>query len=248
VNNPIATVGVSLNNGGGVFSGFSASGTGNGPSCLALADVDADGDLDVLVACAADTEVQVRLNNGTGLLAAPYRVLTPPDPSALALADVDADSDLDLLVLSRQNGSVSVWTNNGTGAFAAASTLVVDTNPGGLALGDLDNDGDLDWATTHGGGTSANIIALRRNGGTGPLAAAPAAAPATLACYPNPATNWVQLRLPPGAAHAELLDALGRTVRTAPARAGTAILHVAGLSAGLYLVRAAGQTARLVVE
>jgi hypothetical protein len=50
----------------------------------------------------------------------------------------------------------------------------------------------------------------------------------------------VQLSLPPAATRAELLDALGRTVRTAAAQAGTATLDVTGLAPGLYRWRVPG--------
>ena len=72
---------------------------------------------------------------------------------------------------------------------------------------------------------------------------------AQLVLAPNPASGAVQgLGLGAGAT-LEVLDGLGRTVRTAPAGA----LSVAGLPAGLYLVRATApgqpaRTARLVVE
>jgi hypothetical protein len=76
-------------------------------------------------------------------------------------------------------------------------------------------------------------------------------APATgLALYPNPAqAATTLLGAAPGAA-VRLLDALGREVATATADAsGHAYLHwPAGLAQGVYVVRAAGQVARLVIE
>ena len=53
----------------------------------------------------------------------------------------------------------------------------------------------------------------------------------------------MQLSLPLVATQADLHDALGRTVRTVPAKAGTAVLYVTGLAPGLYHLRVqAGST------
>jgi sarcosine oxidase gamma subunit len=126
------------------------------------------------------------------------------------------------------------------------SSTVASPLPGtGLALADVDGDGDLDLLTANAGSGS---VSVRLNRPTSPLATSRAAAGAALVVVPNPATGRVQLTLPPTAPSAELLDALGRLVRTVPATAGVATLDVAGLAPGLYLVRAAGQVARLVVE
>ena len=71
------------------------------------------------------------------------------------------------------------------------------------------------------------------------------------ALYPNPARGAATLRLPAGVAPAPLVlvDALGRVVRRYPAPAGgAAVLDLAGLPAGLYLLRGAGPARRLAVE
>ena len=77
------------------------------------------------------------------------------------------------------------------------------------------------------------------------------AAPA-LQLAPNPARAFATLTLPaaPAARAFALLDALGRPVRhyTVPAGATTARLEVAGLPAGLYVLRGAGATRKLVLE
>ena len=73
-----------------------------------------------------------------------------------------------------------------------------------------------------------------------------AALPRALEIYPNPASESVRVRLPGSAAAQsatiELLDALGRTVRTRTAPLGgtdAALLDLRGLPAGLYAVRVA---------
>ena len=62
---------------------------------------------------------------------------------------------------------------------------------------------------------------------------------------------WVGLEasgLSTAAAPVELLDRLGRVVRTLVVREGFTRLDIAGLAPGLYVVRLAGQVQRLVVE
>ncbi|MBC7446669.1 MAG: IPT/TIG domain-containing protein [Hymenobacteraceae bacterium] len=64
---------------------------------------------------------------------------------------------------------------------------------------------------------------------------------------PNPAHDQVRLvSLPATASTVQVLDALGRVVRTQPAAARS--LDVRGLPAGVYVVRAGASTRRLVVE
>lgn len=69
-----------------------------------------------------------------------------------------------------------------------------------------------------------------------------------LSVYPNPATATVRVAGVAGQA-VELIDALGRVVRTQPATNGAeTIVRLTGVPAGVYLLRAGGQTTRLVVE
>ena len=70
---------------------------------------------------------------------------------------------------------------------------------------------------------------------------------ADLLLYPNPAAGPATLRGATPGAPVQVLDALGRVVLGAPADAeGTAVL--AGLPAGVYVVRAGSPAVRLVVE
>lgn len=67
--------------------------------------------------------------------------------------------------------------------------------------------------------------------------------------WPNPAHTTVRLTgLPPTATTVAVEDALGRTVRTAHLEPQTSNLNLQGLLPGLYVVRAGGQSRRLVVE
>ncbi|GAB3572255.1 T9SS type A sorting domain-containing protein [Hymenobacter daeguensis] len=87
----------------------------------------------------------------------------------------------------------------------------------------------------------------------GPLATRAEAPGRTLTLAPNPAQAGTTLALAVPLARpapVQVLDALGRTVRqqVLPAQATTAALNVAGLPPGLYLVRCADASARLVVD
>jgi hypothetical protein len=85
-----------------------------------------------------------------------------------------------------------------------------------------------------------------------PTATAISAALAPAYLYPNPARTTATLTLPAAATARPVLvlDAVGRAVyrTTLPAQASALVLKVAGLPAGLYTVRCASTTARLVLE
>ena len=86
----------------------------------------------------------------------------------------------------------------------------------------------------------------------GPLANAPGLNEALLTLAPNPARSTATLTLPAAiqARAVTVADALGRVVRQAalPAPATALTLDVTGLASGVYAVRCAAATARLVVE
>ena len=101
-------------------------------------------------------------------------------------------------------------------------------------------------------GSRGSDVLLGKLGRATALAARPATAAPLLACYPNPAHFAATLRLPAAAEATAvvLLDALGRPARTypLPARATTAVLDLAGLAPGLYVVRCSAASGQLVVE
>ena len=70
----------------------------------------------------------------------------------------------------------------------------------------------------------------------------------TISLYPNPAHGSVRVSVDADVKNITLLDATGRTVRTAKATDGTADLQLDELPAGVYTVRAGSANQRLVVE
>ncbi|MCI1187242.1 T9SS type A sorting domain-containing protein [Hymenobacter sp. DH14] len=250
---PLNTVSIRLNDGHGAFTATPDPTVGVAPQRVALGDIDGDNDLDLLVAgnSTANGSVFWLRNNGSGTFAIISNSYAGGAPRGLALGDLDGDGDLDYVVANWDSTPHIATTslNNGSGSFSTRQAVTFTTSPGDVALGDLDGDGDLDLVTAN---TANNALGVRLNNGTGPLATGPGrlagSGPAALTAAPNPATGRVMLTLPPAATSAELLDPLGRVVRRVPAPAGTSTLDVAGLPSGLYVVRAAGQATRLVVE
>jgi hypothetical protein len=209
------------------------------PTALALADFTGDGYLDVAAVSTNSNSIDLAFNDATGRL---INVATLPTGQ---VANSIAVGDLDLLVPSFGDNKIGIWKNTDNGTLVSSSTSATANSPADLALGDMDRDGDLDWVATSFYTYSLNVSL---NDGTTPLATRPNTGLIVLTCYPNPATDLVQMSLPPATTRVELLDALGRSVCTVPAVSGTATLDVSDLSPGLYVVRAAGQTAHLAVE
>ena len=120
---------------------------------------------------------------------------------------------------------------------------------GSLALGSSGLTGSYDPTTPYPG---FGDVVLGKLANATALAARPATAAPLLACYPNPAHFAATLHLPAAAEATAvvLLDALGRPARTypLPARATTAVLDLAGLAPGLYVVRCGAASGQLVVE
>ena len=91
------------------------------------------------------------------------------------------------------------------------------------------------------GGTNDRILTLENRAYVA-TATAGAAARAGFTLQPNPARQRVQVNLPAGGAHLTLLDAAGRRVRELKVAGSVATLELAGLKAGLYVVRVATTT------
>ena len=237
---------VFYNNGGGTFVAGQPVALTSSAYEVALADMDADGDADLVVAQSNSSTVTLFPNSGGGTFGAGLSLPIGPygTPSGVVVGDVNGDGRPDIVAQESAN-TVAVLLNTGAGTFGTAPSVTVGQVPRRLLLADLDGDYDLDLLTAD---QVDNTVGVRFNQPGGPLATTFGTVPAMLTATPNPATGQVRLTLPPAATSAELLDALGRSVRQVPAPAGTATLDVTGLPPGLYLLHAAGRTARLVVE
>lgn len=98
--------------------------------------------------------------------------------------------------------------------------------------------------------TSIPTAFLARLGSS--VLATQSARPLALSCYPNPATDWVQLPALPLGSRVQLFDATGRLVHEAKATMASQV-SVRGLTPGLYTLRATDAQGRplagqLVVE
>ncbi|WP_207218269.1 hypothetical protein, partial [Hymenobacter persicinus] len=136
----------------------------------------------------------------------------------------------------------TAWQPLGTGLDATVIALAVAPNGNVLAGGYFSSVGDLSK-------TSAYFALYQPNG---PLAAGNSTPQVPLELYPNPAREKATLLLPAArlARRAQLLDALGRPVRTLAVPAGAVRLTVdlRGVMPGYYLLRCDGQSVRLLVE
>ncbi|TPG65615.1 FG-GAP-like repeat-containing protein [Hymenobacter nivis] len=167
-------IGLSLNNGQGIFGVSRPLGLGAATGRLLLGDLNGDGRLDV-----AGGAASIGLNDGTGTFArAPAAGL-----AATALGDVDGDGDLDLVGPGGTGATVSVRLNNGQGGFGGSQEVAVAGAASAVVLGDVDSDGDLDIlagsaATPFNNSTvsvrlnqkqAPVLAAYRLNAGAGPL-------------------------------------------------------------------------------
>jgi hypothetical protein len=148
------TLGVHLNQGGGVF--LEPGGRDLEPLCgwMDAGDIDGDDDLDVVssYAYAGGGGLSVVKNNGDGTFAPRQNYAGPRGAMTPRLDDLDGDGDLDL-VWAFDNTSppydFAVRLNNGGGSFGAAVVWPVGTcGTGDLITMDVDQDGDRDVLLT----------------------------------------------------------------------------------------------------
>lgn len=223
-------------------------GFGNGPRYVAVADLNNDRTLDFVTAnpSAATLSVSLTTPGGTAL---PVELLSfaaeRRTPEAVALT-WRTTSEV-------RNAGFEVERSGDGQVFQLLSPLIpsLGTSSAGRAYSYLDRP------------APAGVLYYRlrqvNQGGQpefSPVIAVDAAASAAaepLLVYPNPArqTAFVQLNGPgPANAPVQVIDALGREVRHAPAPpAGTTLkIPLRGLPAGLYVVRCGVLSQRLVVE
>jgi hypothetical protein len=223
------------------------------------------------------SEYQLGHYPAPGTAAWQYTMPTPASSTAFAGLDTDADGNVYLaggFTTSVSLGGLTLSTANpgdseaflfslsplGTGRWALqASTgtgtevlLGVAVGPGGVlhVAGAVSGAAQLGPFSLPATSTGYEQLAGRLSVSTVSATRAGAASPLLLA--PNPAHGSAILTLPaaPTAQPLILLDALGRPVRhyTVPVGATTAPLDVTGLPAGLYVLRGASASRKLVLE
>ena len=100
------TIGIYLNNGGGIFALPINYSTGNEPQHLVAADVNGDSKVDIIVANRLANNIGVFLNNGNAMFASQVTYSTGVyGPIWVTAADVNADNRVDLIVMNTGTGS-----------------------------------------------------------------------------------------------------------------------------------------------
>ncbi|HYE78573.1 MAG TPA: T9SS type A sorting domain-containing protein, partial [bacterium] len=238
---------------------------GSGP--VAVADLNGDGVPDLASVGEWQSggretlgQVDLHFNDGTGRLNTAqvlFQGLSRPIGyyvgAAIVAGDLDGDGDTDLAAMPSQQ----VYLNTGAGQFASPS-LLVHSNPfvkyigdPGLAAGDFDGNQTPDLLFVATEDEHQSIMGMMRNQQV--LGVGEGRSAGGLALYPNPAAGQVRVTLDaPGVVETrvEVLDGLGRIVRTGVVAAGQREMMVplAGLPAGIYSVRVGVMVGRLVVE
>ena len=167
------TVGVLLNQGGGIFAPVVTYATdmlsvnGN-PYNVALGDVNGDKALDIVTVNAATNNAGVLLGIGDGTFkpVATYGVMAGDVPQGVAIGDVNGDTFLDLVLANNGSNSAGVLLGLGDGTFGSVMPYSTGVNsaPNNLALADINKDGYLDILTANSSGTVGVLLGMKGGG------------------------------------------------------------------------------------
>jgi uncharacterized repeat protein (TIGR01451 family) len=148
------------------------------PSGLVARDFNGDGRDDVAVADTFANAVAVLLGSAT--LTPTVRGPFPAGDGSVGIdaADLDGDGRLDLVTADERASTVSVLRGDGTGSFGPATSVPGPVRARRVLIGSFDGDGRLDVAVsgagvwTYAGDGAGGLLAPRRYGVSGDLAAA----------------------------------------------------------------------------
>lgn len=202
-------------------------------------DMDGDGDEDVVAGSIYDIYLSWYANDGAGTFGSAQLIDSIRAADAL-LVDIDQDGDRDVLVAEQGPSKVCFFTNNGAGNFGAIQVITDQVAfPWSVAVADIDADGDPDplcasflddkitWYENLGLSTGSN----RPN--------TPTNVPSV---FPNPVHADARVVLPgaTGMIDVHVIDLSGKYIRNdrIVCASGSCALHVEGITAGTYLLRA----------
>lgn len=143
---PVGSVMILYNNGGGVFTAGPTMTVGARPRGLTIGDMNNDGWLDLAVVNRDANSASV-LTNDAGTFTV-QTFLTTGEPRDAAFGDFNANGWLDLAVSDRDNRVIRIFDNT-NGVFAPGMVLSVgaQVRPDGVVAADLTGNGLIDIAT-----------------------------------------------------------------------------------------------------
>lgn len=153
-----------LNDGQGMYPGFTLFDTGNEkrPSPNEGADFNKDGEIDLVVTTAWDNEIRVLFGDGTGSFSTMDVYTVGNGVRGVAVADFNGDGWEDIVATNRLSADMTFLWNEGGGIFTIEEHDVPGMDETACAVTDVNNDGHADVFVA--GYNSKNIGVLLNDG------------------------------------------------------------------------------------
>ena len=214
--------------GGTVTTGF------DGAFGVEGGDIDNDGDDDVIATAFLANEVAWFENtDGTGTHFTKHTIDNNlPGASYIHWVDIDNDGDKDIIVsaygdLGSVTGSqIAIYYNDGNQNFTKAIVENTETGNATLSVQDFNNDGTYDIAFA--ASESNKFVLLAQN-----TASVPENTLHQFVCFPNPATDYIQIKSDFPVKEILLMDITGRIVQ----KGTQTTLDVDRYNKGYYLLK-----------